>query len=302
MVIGQLLGLPIAFGSGQLSGAGFGPNYTILMKLGYEFYAPRILDEMQKNPTRSFEDTEYWRAFQKHLKSYTDKVLLQTIDSLAEFPKQTLDALQDKFGEFLNDSYSPAVSTTSGAQLTGGATINVRLDQGLGFLRDPLRQQGGSGFEKDQQALREQEQEKRLAPSKFQSSLRFKSDNDLKKLFETGQYINSKGETVVATTNERNLANLELTRRKALKISNERISQKGLKRPQAITPLRNVKRPAGQSVKKERLSLIRDIATAARLLKSGRVGRPGERNYQVRFNSMKLNQAKLTRLLQQYSF
>ncbi len=107
MVIGQILGLPIAFGSGQLSGAGFGPNYTILMKLGYEFYAPRVLDEMQKNPEKSFENTKYWRAFQTHLKSYTDKVLTQTIDSLADFPVATLEALFEKFGKYVSggDTY-----------------------------------------------------------------------------------------------------------------------------------------------------------------------------------------------------
>ncbi len=104
MVISAVLGLPIAFGSGELSGAGFGPNYTILMKLGYEFYAPRILDEMQKKPNRSFEDTEYWRLFQKHLKSYTDKVLEETIDKLVTFPIDILENLQDRFGKFLDDA------------------------------------------------------------------------------------------------------------------------------------------------------------------------------------------------------
>ncbi len=167
MVIGQLLGLPIAFGSGQLSGAGFGPNYTILMKLGYEFYAPRILDEMQKNPQKSFEDTQYWRAFQKHLKSYTDKVLLQTIDSLAEFPKQTLDALQEKFGEFLSDSYTPSVSregvsTLTSASNLGSQLVTIRLDLGQGFRREGegSQKQGSSLFEKDLQSLREREEAK----------------------------------------------------------------------------------------------------------------------------------------------
>ncbi len=173
MVIGQLLGLPIAFGSGQLSGAGFGPNYTILMKLGYEFYAPRILDEMQKNPEKSFEDTQYWRAFQKHLKSYTDKVLLQTIDSLAEFPKQTLDALQEKFGEFLSDAYSPSVSregvsTLTSASNLGSQLVTIRLDLGQGFRREGEggQQQGSSLFEKDLMKLREAEQAKILKDAK----------------------------------------------------------------------------------------------------------------------------------------
>ncbi len=128
------------------------------MKLGYEFYAPRILDEMQKNPEKSFEDTQYWRAFQTHLKSYTDKVMQQTMDSLANFPKEVLDTLIEKFGEYLGD----ALQGTTPVSYSGSPT-QVRLDLGQGFRReDPkTRQEGPSLFEKDQQRARERSEEAR---------------------------------------------------------------------------------------------------------------------------------------------
>ncbi len=109
MVISQVAGVFTAFGTGELSGAGFGPNYTILMKLGYEFYAPRILDEMQKSPNRSFEDTKYWRAFQTHIKLYSDKVMTETLDKLLSMPQATIDALTSKWG--FDGGEQPSTST-----------------------------------------------------------------------------------------------------------------------------------------------------------------------------------------------
>ncbi len=99
MVISQIAGIATAFGIGELSGAGFGPNYTILMKLGYEFYAPRILEEMEKNPNVFFQDTLWFQKFQKQIKSYTDKVMTETLDTLLKIPKKTIDAITDKFSE-----------------------------------------------------------------------------------------------------------------------------------------------------------------------------------------------------------
>ncbi len=152
MVLGQLFGMATAAPTGELSGAGFGPNYTILMKLGYEFYAPRILDEMQKNPQKSFEDTQYWRLFQTHLKSYTDAKLQTAIDGLLSLPQTTLDAIVDKFGEIFGGGPTP----TSG--IGGGShTLNIRLDQGQALRLDPSREQGLSPH--DQDILRQKERE-----------------------------------------------------------------------------------------------------------------------------------------------
>ncbi len=101
MVISQIAGLATAFGTGELSGAGFGPNYTILMKLGYEFFAPRILEEMEKNPNIFFQDTLWFQKFQKQIKLYSDKVMKETLDTLLSIPQETIDSIQNKFQESL---------------------------------------------------------------------------------------------------------------------------------------------------------------------------------------------------------
>ncbi len=101
MVISQIAGLATAFGTGELSGAGFGPNYTILMKLGYEFFAPRILEEMEKNPNVFFQDTLWFQKFQKQIKLYSDKVMKETLDTLLSIPQETIDSIQNKFQETL---------------------------------------------------------------------------------------------------------------------------------------------------------------------------------------------------------
>ncbi len=153
--------------TGELSGAGFGPNYTILMKLGYEFYAPRILDEMQKNPEKSFEDTQYWRLFQTHLKSYTDAKLQTAIDGLLSLPQTTLDTIVDKFGEILGGGPTP----TSG--IGGGShTLNIRLDQGQALRLDPNREQGLSPHDQDILRQREREEtQQKVATAKTKKQL-----------------------------------------------------------------------------------------------------------------------------------
>lgn len=99
MVISQIAGLATAFGTGELSGAGFGPNYTILMKLGYEFFAPRILEEMEKNPNVFFQDTLWFQKFQKQIKLYSDTVMKETLQTLLTIPQETINAISNKFAE-----------------------------------------------------------------------------------------------------------------------------------------------------------------------------------------------------------
>ncbi len=280
MVIGQILGLPIAFGSGQLSGAGFGPNYTILMKLGYEFYAPRILDEMQKNPTRSFEDTEYWRAFQTHLKSYTDKVMTQTMDSLAAFPKATLDALVEKFGSYITDPLEVGSDTTATSTSASvmGQLHQIRLDIGQAGrgLRDPLQQGGSSLFEKDEQRKREAAQAERIGTAE---------------------------ETY--TTGQREFIQKDLLRRQ--ETTNRKIDQIINRRPTTVT-----KRRASQSVKIERQKLITEIAASARKISLNKqfAIRPELGSNKAEFQrrivaaqkALQINQIKLAKLLTLYQF
>ncbi len=111
MVISQIAGLATAFGTGELSGAGFGPNYTILMKLGYEFFAPRILEEMEKNPNVFFQDTLWFKKFQKQIKLYSDTVMKETLDTLLTIPQDTIDKIADKF----RDEGSRAIPSFPGA-------------------------------------------------------------------------------------------------------------------------------------------------------------------------------------------
>ncbi len=123
MVLGQLLGLITAAPAGELSGAGFGPNYTILMKLGFEHYAPRILEEMEKNPTMDFQQTKYFKFFQGHLKNYTDKKRDQTFDMLLKIPQEAFDALVKRF----TDSFTGNTTKETLALELGSGLTQVRF-------------------------------------------------------------------------------------------------------------------------------------------------------------------------------
>ncbi len=121
MVISQIAGLATAFGTGELSGAGFGPNYTILMKLGYEFYAPRILEEMEKNPNIFFQDTLWFQKFQKQIKLYSDKVMKETLDTLINVPQETIDSIAKKYRE---EGVGAIPSAGLGIPITASPALN----------------------------------------------------------------------------------------------------------------------------------------------------------------------------------
>ncbi len=123
MVISQIAGLATAFGTGELSGAGFGPNYTILMKLGYEFFAPRILEEMEKNPNVFFQDTLWFKKFQKQIKLYSDTVMKETLDTLISIPQETIDKIVDKFKEE-GTAAIPAVPGAPNVPITVSPALN----------------------------------------------------------------------------------------------------------------------------------------------------------------------------------
>ncbi len=120
MVISQIAGLATAFGTGELSGAGFGPNYTILMKLGYEFFAPRILEEMEKNPNVFFQDTLWFKKFQKQIKLYSDTIMHETLNTLIAIPQKTLDEIADKFRE----EGSSAIPDLSNVPISASPALN----------------------------------------------------------------------------------------------------------------------------------------------------------------------------------
>jgi len=135
MVVGVLANIFTSFGIGELSGAGFGPNYTILMKLGFEYFAPRILDEMDK-ADGEFAKTPHWQQWQRQMKLYSDEVMQDTLNKLLQVPQATLDALEAKFGAYLGGLTTP----TSGERTITGVPTNVRLDLGQGTRRDEDRE------------------------------------------------------------------------------------------------------------------------------------------------------------------
>jgi len=108
VVIGPLFNIFTAFGIGELSGAGFGPNYTILMKLGFEFFAPRIIDELNKNPSKDFKDTQYWIKWQREMKMYSDDVMNRTLDRLLAVPDTVIQAIENKWGQNISDQALPS--------------------------------------------------------------------------------------------------------------------------------------------------------------------------------------------------
>jgi len=150
MVVSQIAGLATAFGTGELSGAGFGPNYTILMKLGYEFFAPRILEEMEKNPNVFFQDTLWFKKFQKQIKLYSDNVMKETLDTLLSIPQETIDRIANRFSEQLSAGLpvggSPELSILIKSfeavlkAFSGGITLNVA---GLGSILPAAHAQPG---------------------------------------------------------------------------------------------------------------------------------------------------------------
>lgn len=157
MVVGVLANIFTSFGIGELSGAGFGPNYTILMKLGFEYFAPRILDEMEKAGDGKFQNTPNWKIWQRQMKLYSDEVMQQTLTSLLSVPQATLDAVSDKFDDFFN-----SITLQSG-QTQDSSITNVRLDRGQGVRRG--QEQGLSPFDED--LLRQKERAAQSSGSDF---------------------------------------------------------------------------------------------------------------------------------------
>ncbi len=322
MVISQIAGLATAFGTGELSGAGFGPNYTILMKLGYEFFAPRILEEMEKNPNVFFQDTLWFQKFQKQIKLYSDKVMEQTLDTLLHIPQETLNAIQNKFeGEGIVNvpnipiSASPAFNRANTiAQVAQGINFQPMIDSMSNFFN-----QLASVFPNVPQAFgsdtptisttsggTSQRQLISINLSTLRTTWRFEDLNNAMSAI-------TKGNSPYDTTTQSHIRTLWNQARR--KIDTTRTTQ----RQQQITtfnkvviapdrtPPRTTKRPAGQSVKLERNRLIKAIAFSAKRLtiaqnpKAGFTFRPGV-TIETLIRDLKKLQQKLIFLLNNYIF
>ncbi len=314
MVISQIAGLATAFGTGELSGAGFGPNYTILMKLGYEFYAPRILEEMEKNPNVFFQDTLWFQKFQKQIKLYSDKVLEQTLDTLLHIPQQTLDAIEAKFGAQQNtliplfrdsdqEQALPINPPPSGDPWEGWNNFWNAMAKRIPNVPSVLAEDTpfistGSGETTIQGSL--------ISLSRIQlQRWRF---IDLNNAMSAITKNNSPydGVTQGIIRDLWNKARNKISQGRDEKRQQEITSFKEVTIPISNIPERSSIRPAGQSVKLERNKLIKEIAAKARQLRffQQRSLTSPNRNKLIltAIRQLKLLQQKLNFLLRNYTF
>ncbi len=157
--------LPQSYGMGEVAGMSFGSNYTVMMQIGYAHYAPRILKEMEKNPDKPFYDAPSFIKFQKELLVYSDQSIKNTMDRVLAMPDTIIKAIFDKLGDFIFQGEIDETGTKSGINLTGGAVIQVRLDQGQAVRRDPEQRQtlpeSRSPYQRDQQRQEERTQQEK---------------------------------------------------------------------------------------------------------------------------------------------
>ncbi len=325
MVISQIAGLATAFGTGELSGAGFGPNYTILMKLGYEFYAPRILEEMEKNPNIFFQDTMWFQKFQKQIKLYSDKVMEETLDTLLHIPQKTINAIDAKFGIQTN-----VLAQNLQSNVKGGLEIVENIQSTLAPQGDPWA--GWNNFwnamanriPNSQYAFAEDSPpisttsgitNSRTLISLTRIALQSWSFTDLNNAMSA---ITKNNSPYDGTTQGiiRDLWNKGRTRIRTTQTTQRQtnITQfQNVKIPTSNIPPRSTKRPAGQSVKIERIRLIKQIARLGQIVKSRQnfiFKKLHDNNFRSRYRigttnfikSLKTEQQKLTFLLNNYTF
>lgn len=138
--------LPQSYGMGEIAGMAFGSNYVIMMQIGYRYYAPRIIEEMEKNKLDNPLGTVWWNKWQKFMKVYSDQSITNTMDRTLEMPEQALKAIWDKLFNIL-----PASETT----LTSGGSAgdDITLIRGG-------RPRTETDKERQQRLIRENEQKR----------------------------------------------------------------------------------------------------------------------------------------------
>jgi len=139
--------LPQSYGMGEIAGMAFGSNYVIMMQIGYRYYAPRIIEEMEKDNLDNPLNTVWWNKWQKFMKIYSDKSITNTMDRTLEMPEQALKAIWDKIFNIL-----PSQDTTL---TTGGGA-----DDDVTFIRGG-RPRTETDKERQERFLREAEERRR---------------------------------------------------------------------------------------------------------------------------------------------
>ncbi len=107
--------LPQSYGMGEVAGMSFGSNYVILMQIGYRYYAPRIIEEMEAKKLDHPLNTVWWNKWQKFMKIYSEKSIKNTKERTLEIPEKALNAIWDKMTGAPKDSSD--ITDTSALQL-----------------------------------------------------------------------------------------------------------------------------------------------------------------------------------------
>ncbi len=93
--------LPQSYGMGEVAGMGFGSNYVMLMQIVYNYYAPRVVKEMEDGNLDHPMDTVWWNKWQRFMTKYSDQSIQNTMDRVLDIPDKVLDSIWGKLGQFL---------------------------------------------------------------------------------------------------------------------------------------------------------------------------------------------------------
>ncbi len=318
MVISQIAGLATAFGTGELSGAGFGPNYTILMKLGYEFFAPRILEEMEKNPNVFFQDTLWFQKFQKQIKLYSDKVMEQTLDTLLHVPQKTLDAIQNKFeGEGIVNvpnipiTVDPALNRINTlAQVAKGIDFQPFIDSMSNFFNTMARfiPNTPQAFGEDTPIINTSTEQRttqgQLISLNFLEISRFRFEdlnNAMSAITRNNSPYDSQTQNLIRIAWQKARSKQQTSRTEKRQTDIDRFNRVTI--PESNIPERSTKRRAGQSIKIERNRLIQIIAKIGRSITIRQnQAHPDESIITALIFELRKQQQKLKFLLRNYIF
>lgn len=267
--------LPQSYGMGEVAGMGFGSNYVMLMQIVYNYYAPRVIKEMEDGNLDTPMDTIWWGKWQRFMTKYSDQSIQNTMDRVLDIPDKVLDSIWEKMSSWLTGGQGDENDTSLTSASLLGETFEVRSGGGR---RNEL-ESGGFGTETAE--TKRKRLEKEAKNKKNQEQL----------------------EREAAARNR--IADEIRTQKARLALEKE-VSRTGV-----VTS----KRKAGQSQIKERNKLIQQISGASNNIKKIRAGSSPytpdflrqqkttkDRLITLWTNTMRTAQAKLTILLQRYIF
>jgi len=293
------------------------------MKLGYEFFAPRILEEMEKNPNVFFQDTLWFKKFQKQIKLYSDTVMTETLDKLLQIPDATIEALNRKFGssdldleQFTSQAVNTQVPSEQSVTTPDGQRYVLRgipmfimnvMPNPQGFI-----ERGTQPYQQGQTIQQLPPEGSEIKTVQTQSGLTLSlfdlANWSFNQLNDAMSAISKNNSPYSQVTRDR-IKKLWLQQRAGIKNAKPKQRAKDIERfnkvpePVSNIPPRSTLRKAGQSVKLERNKLINIIAKLARNIKvQQNSSRPNEGLLNNLIFELKKQQRKLKFLLQNYIF